>query len=80
MVAHDPRLIGIVDHVDVTEVLCVFNLMLTNDLDGLIDAIPGAVKRSALRRVPDPEVLLVLTAIHFDKWRAIATVEVQHEC
>ena len=75
MVTDDPVLITVVDHVDVAKVLSVLDLVLATDLNSLVDAIAGTVESSALSRVLDPEVLLVLAAIHFDERRAVATVE-----
>jgi len=66
MVTHDPCVITVVDHVDVTEVLSWFHLMLTTHLNRLIDTITSTIESSALRGVLYPEVLLVLATIHLD--------------
>ena len=76
MVPNDLELVTIVEHVNVAVVLSVrVALVLTIDLDGLIDCITGPVHGHTLGHVSDPEVLLILAAVQFDQRRAISTIE-----
>ena len=68
-------LICIVDHVQMAEVLGRVALVFAADLDHLIDAVTGAIESRALGRIFDPEVLLILAAVHLDQRCAVTPIK-----
>ena len=76
MVPNDLKIVTIVEHVNVAVVLGVrVALVLTIDLDGLIDCITGPVHGHTLGHVSDPEVLLILAAVEFNDRGTVASIE-----
>ena len=68
-------LVCVVDHVQMAEVLRRVALVFAADLDHLIEAVTGAIESHALGRVFDPEVLLVLAAVHLDQRCTVTPIE-----
>ena len=75
MVSDYVRLITFVDHVYVAEVLFWVALMLTIDLDDLVDCVASSIQASSLTRISERVVFLVLAAIHFHKRSSVSTIE-----
>lgn len=75
VVSDQVRLISVVDHVNVTEILRLVTLVLTTHLHDFINAVTGTVEGASLRWLLDSVIFLVLAAVHFDEGRSVATIE-----
>jgi len=75
VVTHNLSVIIIIDHINVAKVLARVPLMLSIDLNDLIDGITGAIQVHTLAWFPDAIVLLILAAVHLDDRRSIAAIE-----
>jgi len=75
VVSDDVHVIGVVEHVQVAEVLRGVSLMLPANLHHFIYRVTRAIHSHSLRRIFDSVVFLVLAAIHFDEWCAVSPIE-----